>query len=713
MATAIASPVRKLRLNPFCLPSDTGCRFVLLIVAVFGASLFVYDALSLNHMDVAAYRSCLALSPTAADVAANVGGPLDLRDPSALVQRSDAFADCTIRAQRGSAQWIIGGVAVLSAVGVAIVWLLPFIKVRRGHLTRLSAEDAPDVVVYLEKLSDEVGLKRRPQFLWNPLNSARTGLAFGRPGRKCVALSGGLVTQFYTEPAAFRAVMLHELAHIRNADVNKTYFAVASWYAFLLAALLPFFLKSSWDLISLQLWRVVVLTVLVYFSRNAVLRIREIYADVRASVWDTPQGALPLVIGALPQTNESFWRRWWRVHPTASERALALHNTERLFDTGFWETFVAGLTTGIALPNLQMLLQMLMRGSTLIGIIAAIIFAGLITGIVGTRVWRSSLAALVGIAPRPRAWRLGLALTSGLAVGLKFSFSAGINSNPILSGPQNSTFLWDSLLLVALFVASTLFIRWEMMTASIWLETTANARSPQTIHLVGQTIGAIFLAIIFGSLVVIWQTGQTFLQYGLPGFGAIVASGLAVALIQPLLTLALVALWVFPLAACLWNTPAGISGSWFFLDEPAAPIALPRQNTFQPQLALRAGLWGGAAFCALHLIIRVIWRLSSGGAEHSEQVKLLFYFSQVTLAIVVQAVLAVVVARRVRQLPVLHSLFAGFAAACIMAAAFLGINLLFGGTIDLKFVTQVFLMMINAGALAAMLTASLSRRGYA
>lgn len=41
------------------------------------------------------------------------------------------------------------------------------------------------------------------------------------------------------QPAAFEAVILHELAHIRNKDVNQTYLAIAIWRAFVLAALLP------------------------------------------------------------------------------------------------------------------------------------------------------------------------------------------------------------------------------------------------------------------------------------------------------------------------------------------------------------------------------------------------------------------------------------------------------------------------------------------
>jgi Zn-dependent protease with chaperone function len=63
--------------------------------------------------------------------------------------------------------------------------------------------------------------------------------AFGRLGRYYVSLTGGLVATFYTDRPAFRAVVLHELAHLRNADVNMTCFTVALWRAFVVVAILP------------------------------------------------------------------------------------------------------------------------------------------------------------------------------------------------------------------------------------------------------------------------------------------------------------------------------------------------------------------------------------------------------------------------------------------------------------------------------------------
>src|SRR5258705_11090935 len=91
---------------------------------------------------------------------------------------------------------------------------------------------------------------------------------------------------------AFRAVLLHELAHIRNGDLNKTYFAVATWYAFMAVALAPFLLAMSRDFLSAQIWRALALVLLVYLSRTAVLRVRETYAAVCAADWDPPPGAL-------------------------------------------------------------------------------------------------------------------------------------------------------------------------------------------------------------------------------------------------------------------------------------------------------------------------------------------------------------------------------------------------------------------------------------
>ncbi|GII91932.1 hypothetical protein Ssi02_21630 [Sinosporangium siamense] len=59
-------------------------------------------------------------------------------------------------------------------------------------------------------------------------------MAFGRAGRRSVRLDAGLVRTFSTDPAGFRAVVLHELAHLGNRAIDLT---IAVWRAFLPVAL--------------------------------------------------------------------------------------------------------------------------------------------------------------------------------------------------------------------------------------------------------------------------------------------------------------------------------------------------------------------------------------------------------------------------------------------------------------------------------------------
>jgi hypothetical protein len=62
------------------------------------------------------------------------------------------------------------------------------------------------------------------------LDGRVTALAFGRVGKRYVLLSRGLIALHHTDPGAFRAIILHELAHLRNRDVDIAYLTlISSW----------------------------------------------------------------------------------------------------------------------------------------------------------------------------------------------------------------------------------------------------------------------------------------------------------------------------------------------------------------------------------------------------------------------------------------------------------------------------------------------------
>jgi hypothetical protein len=254
-----------------------------------------------------------------------------------------------------------------------------------------------------------------------------------------------------------------------------------------------------------------------------------------------------------------------------------------------------------------------------------------------------------------------------------------------------------------------LFVRWEIVSASAWLTASLTARSPRASYLAAQIISTAFLALVFGSMFVVWQVGQTYLGAGLPGLASLVAIGLLVTLNQPAFTLVLLLLWAFPLAAGLCRVPASPSNSsWLFLEPSQVATNVPDNlvaadhSPQQRNLALRLGVLAGAIFSILHIFIRLAWHYTSPPAGASSESKLALYYSQVLLAVLIQIVVVGVAAVRIRRLPLLHGLMAAFVGACIMAAVFLVSNLAFGGTIDLTFASNVFQTIVNAGALASL-----------
>ena len=65
-----------------------------------------------------------------------------------------------------------------------------------------------------------------------------------------------MVALAYTDPEAVRAIVLHELSHIRNRDVDQTYFTMALWYAFLLVAVIPLLANLEGNSVA-AIWQIV------------------------------------------------------------------------------------------------------------------------------------------------------------------------------------------------------------------------------------------------------------------------------------------------------------------------------------------------------------------------------------------------------------------------------------------------------------------------
>ncbi|MEU8352867.1 M48 family metalloprotease, partial [Streptomyces sp. NPDC048845] len=182
-----------------------------------------------------------------------------------------------------------------------VYWLLPVRRIRRRRYVPLG-DDLPGLQQTLRALRRKAGAER-VNWLAQPLDPRVSALAFGRWRRRYIVLSGGLLALRGRRPETFEAVVLHELAHIRNRDVDISFLTIAAGRVGLPALVLAVPAGVGWPLlwgigtgslaagIALSL-QALSLLVVVPLSRRAVLRSREFYADARAQRWSTSPDAL-------------------------------------------------------------------------------------------------------------------------------------------------------------------------------------------------------------------------------------------------------------------------------------------------------------------------------------------------------------------------------------------------------------------------------------
>ncbi|MFF0366643.1 M48 family metalloprotease [Micromonospora sp. NPDC005087] len=285
----------------------------------------------------------------------------------------------------------------------------------------------------LSDLVREAGLRRAPTFVVS--RSARvSGNTFGAFPVRYVRLDLGLVHAHRVAPGVFRAVVLHELAHLRNADVTLTRLTIALAWAFPLAVLVPVAVNYAGAVPATHLlgdaWRLAAFALVVQVSAWSVLRAREFAADARLT------GADAATIRALLATKPVRDGRWsrlaamFRFQPLARARADELDRPVRRVSARPVEALGAGLAAGIAAPPLTDLMSQLPRtlggpdpltgGAFLVGLLLGVPLALVTTG----ALWRSAWWARHGGGTAAGGGLFGAALAAGLLVGRRLAWSA-------------------------------------------------------------------------------------------------------------------------------------------------------------------------------------------------------------------------------------------------------------------------------------------------
>lgn len=625
-----SQPAASRRLNPFIFPSDTDFRLVLLIVAVIMAGIFAFNSIQLDT-GVSKY-------------------------------------------------FILVGLTVLLLVAAVIYWLIPSWVIWRRKLSPFAAEDDPKIMSSLKELCREAALAHFPNFLSDPFNPNIGGLAFGRLGRHYVALNGGLLTQFHVNPPQFRAIVRHELAHLKNNDVDKTYFAVAASLAFVLVAFIPlgvsliddvFFGKDLAFGLNLA-WRGIVIAGYVYLALAALLRTREIYADVRASIWDGEAGALREILSKPARKN---WLAFLAFHPDPARRLRSFDEPQRLFRLSYWDAFAAGIASTLAFPELNAIFGLLLDSQyeTFTPYGASILFAPMMAGVLGLGAWRAVYIARAQGSKPQGIGRLGALLALGMILGLWISLRSAVPYLTYASFaewlvPALFLFLWGSLLVVGMFFLS----KWIAAGASIWLETIRLAKSLRKTYTFTILLATAIMAICVGFWYFFW-----FQRYeGVSMIIRLSGGGVAVmdrVISSPHVFWILFILWAYPLSARLWRR-SEILMEGAYLEKESPPLKLNPIEPTRVGLAIAIGVVGAVLAVALMAIIRLGIRFSVAEETFTDLAWQDIYLkSQIALAILFEIGAAFIASIWAKRLGWAHGISAAFIAGGLTTLGFVGL----------------------------------------
>lgn len=388
------------------MPSGTTLRFASLVLLAVATTLQIFGQ----------YASVWPVATLLDNARCQVQSGLYLTSSLAVdpdESKWDGYRACMATFLGGRALWLAGGLGLLFAVALLIYLLRPAWLRYRRNLVPVPEE----LVEPLAELVAEAGLRKAPTFLLDRTNTRAGGVAFGTHRRKYVALNLGMMALRRIEPESFRTIVLHELAHVRN-DVTITYATLAIWRAFAVAVLTPYVLTLfnptlprlpvGWVSFTV-LWHLVVLVLLVFAARVAVLRAREKHADALVVRWTGDPDPYRL----LPPTGRL--RRWLGHHPAPASRQAVMRDPKSLLRPGFWETLGSALAVQIAWWHTTAGLRELTwyREGNESFLVMRITWAVPVAALIGLVAWRGA-----AFGPRRGTFALpGLAIGLGLVLG--------------------------------------------------------------------------------------------------------------------------------------------------------------------------------------------------------------------------------------------------------------------------------------------------------
>jgi Zn-dependent protease with chaperone function len=686
------------------LPSDTSVRYVSLVGMVFATTIVIYLRLWLDHVDSdQQYQVCAEGLSRVAPAFLLPGSSLDAAAPFVAM-----FIRCGKPYATTALTWAVVGVLAVAVVAAVAYLVMPWWRIRRRGLRPLDRVGCAELHAHLDGLVERMGLPSRPTFWVAPRSSAQ-GVAFGRQTRCHVQLNAGLVKRWYTDRPVATAVVLHELAHIRNRDIRYTYLAITTWWAFVLVALFPYVLTRvlplvvggypgwwpAWLEASSANGRVAVsvlaMTALAYLMYTAILRVREVHADTTAAVvaadLDAGHAALRRVLdrSSPEQTSNGFWnssRAVLRKHPSTKRRLAILDDPTPLYSARALEMVGTGIAVAVVQSNLYNLASQLAiaitpagrSGVSIIGYLAVSSVAYgvsimLIAAVACVTMWRTRLRTYPG-SPHRMSWLWpAAAFAAGLLIGepLSVFFGAanvwGVFDGVGLGGAGVAGAVGAVMSAAALVFGLAVLFAWMSECAAVWIQATRGWL--WRVGLVACLVGAL----AFGPAYMSWSwthdtpfildTLSAFDQppswvssWQPPGEPLVYGEYLPLFLVcrVPGVGVLLALPWLFVIVGAARRPPSQ-TPRWLRSVGPiAAGTRAPRQR-----IPIGAAMWiglAGASVCllgALGLAILIWYRTGGRTGPDAESVANYLLFATPMLAVAFSAISASAIAARTVQ----------------------------------------------------------------
>jgi Zn-dependent protease with chaperone function len=447
---------------------------------------------------------------------------IQFNDPASVGQAIDAWTGTLVDSAVYLGLPILLALLLLLLAGLVFLIYPSWIRYQK-RLRPFGRQEDSRFYDAVRNLAHETGVSPPPSIEVGESAQAADGQVFGLPGRYAIRLGKGLRLVLRKNPGGFRGIVLHELAHLANRDVWRTFFAQSIWIAAVVLILFPTILFvlvsfsgaflgkfadgfSSRDLkvllgenlpsALLFLFQVFCIMAIIFMMRASLLRVREVYADWRAAQWGVEADlARILEHHAAQEKPISRWRMLWKLHPPAMERLAMLRIPNNLFHIHGELPFLGGAVLAFLLPGstilalgggllitsitailpllfidtanplaiLQIALLTLDTGFILLLLAVAAAFLYLIAGSLGLQVQREAVADVVtgqrGFLSYLHMWKPAVLSAIGFQIGNQV-----IPYNPVLLIPDMT--VNARLLTLLVLVLQTLYVA---LFAWLWL----------------------------------------------------------------------------------------------------------------------------------------------------------------------------------------------------------------------------------------------------